>query len=132
MPGSARAIPEGSGTGARAECGHLDVLSHGESAERVAVLERARETVATAPVGRPAGDVAALELDGASGGPVEPAEHVHERRFAGAVRPDEADDLTAVQLERDPTKRLDAGERAGDGGGPECSSGPPLQLALCC
>ena len=80
----------------------------------MAVLERAGETVAAAPVRRPAGDVAALELDGAFGRPVEAAEHVHERRLAGAVRPDEADDLTAAQLEGHAPKRLDAGERAGE------------------
>ena len=65
----------------------------------MAVLKGAGETVTAAPVSRPTGDVAALELDSALGRPVEAAEHVHERRLAGAVRPDETDDLTTMQVE---------------------------------
>ena len=46
-------------------------------------------------------EAAALELDGAGSRQVEAGEHVHERRLAGAVGPDEADDLPAVELEGD-------------------------------
>jgi hypothetical protein len=66
------------------------------------VLERPRKTVAPTPMGFPACDVAALELDGAFLDEVEPGQHVHEGGLAGAVRPDEADDLVPMELERDP------------------------------
>ena len=49
----------------------------------------------------PTGDVAIAELDGAGSRQVEAGEHVHERRLAGAVGPDEADNLPAVELEGD-------------------------------
>ena len=96
----ARAAPRAAAR-ADAERRDLDVLAHGQPAERVAVLERPREPVPAAPVRRPARDVAALELDGARRRPVEAAEHVDERRLAGAVRADQPDDLAAAQLERD-------------------------------
>ncbi len=85
----------------------------------MAVLEGACESVPPAPVRRPRRDVPAIELDGAAGRSVEAAEQVHERRLAGAVRADQADDLALLQLERDAAERFDTGERAGDGGGPE-------------
>src|SRR5262245_2586025 len=89
----------------------------------MAVLERARETLSAASMRRPAGHVAALQLDGPGCRPIETAEDVHERRLAGPVRPDEADDLALVELEVDAAKRLDSFEGAGDGGGPEQSPG---------
>ena len=87
--------------GPDAERRDLDVLPHRQSAERAAVLERPRDPGAAAPVRAPAGDVALAELDRARRRGVEAAEHVHERRLAGAVRADQADDLVPVQLERD-------------------------------
>jgi hypothetical protein len=57
-------------------------------------------------VRRPRGDVLAGELDRAGGGRVESRQHVHERRLAGAVRPDQADDLVPAQLERDAAQRV--------------------------
>src|SRR5207244_13505340 len=77
----------------------------------------------------PAGDLAPLERDRALVRPVEAAEHVHERRLAGAVRADQADDLAAAKLQRDLAQRLDALERPRDGGGPEGVSGPPRSFA---
>ena len=78
----------------------------------------------------PARDVAPLELDRALVGEVEAGEDVHERRLAGAVRADQADDLVAVQLERDVAERLHALERTRDAGGPERGSGPPCLVRL--
>src|SRR5581483_6798382 len=109
--------------GADAERRDLDVLPHREAPEGVAVLEGPGEAVPAAAVRGPARDVAALEQDAAVARTVEAAEEVHERRLSRAVRPDQAEDLTLVQLERDVPQRLDAGERARDGGGPERSSG---------
>ena len=85
----------------------LDVLAHRERAERVAVLKRPGETVPAAPVRRPARDLALAELDRALVGVVEAAEDVDERRLAGAVRPDQADDLATPQLEGDAAECLD-------------------------
>ena len=115
---------------ADAERGDLDVLAHREVAERAAVLERAGEAVTAAPMRRPAGDVAVTERDSALVGTVEAAEHVDERRLAGAVRPDQADDLAAVQLEGDAGEGAHALERTGNGGGPERRSGPRLRFGL--
>ena len=109
---SAARAPRAAAARADAERRDLDVLAHRQRAERVAVLERAREPVPAAAVRRPARDVAALELDRAARRPVEAAEHVDERRLAGAVRADQADDLAAPQLERDAAERLHALERA--------------------
>jgi hypothetical protein len=106
------------------ERGDLDVLSHGQAAERAAVLKRPRQTVPTASIGPPARHVAALELDAPSVGKVETRKDVDERGLARAVRADEADDLMPMEFERDVAKRLNALESARDAGGPERSSGP--------
>jgi hypothetical protein len=87
--------------GARAERGHLDVLADGQRPERMTVLEGAREPAPSTAVGGPARDVAPFELDRAGRWTVEPGEHVDERGLAGAVRPDQAEHLAAVELERD-------------------------------
>src|SRR5207237_3449389 len=49
-------------------------------------------------------------------------------RRAGAVRPDEADDLVAVQLERDVLQCPNAREGTRNGGGPKGLFGPPFAL----
>jgi hypothetical protein len=73
-------------------------------------LERPGQARTSPPVGAPAGDVAIAELDGPRGRQVEAGQNIDERRLAGAVRPDQTDDLTATQLERDVLKRVDAFE----------------------
>src|SRR5207253_4051139 len=55
----------------------------------------------------PEADVSALRR-------VEPAQAVEERRLAGAVRPDEADDLPLAHVERDAVERDDATEADGE------------------
>jgi hypothetical protein len=116
--------------GAGPERRDLDVLAHGQAAERTAVLERPADPGARTSVRAPAGDVAAAELDRARRRGVEPGEQVHERRLAGAVRPDQPDDLVPVQLERDAVERLHARERPRHRGGPERFPGPPRRS--CC
>ena len=103
----------------------LDVLAHGERPEGVAVLKGSGEPGPPAAARAPARDVAALELDVPRSWTVEARENVHERRLACAVRPDQADDVPAAQLERDVTKSVNALEGPGDTGGPERLSGPP-------
>ena len=94
----------------------------------MAVLERARQPGTPAPARTPAGDVTALELDRTARGPVKAAEDIHERRLAGAVRPDQPEDLAAPQLERDVTEGVHALEGPRHGGGPERRSRPPRFL----
>ena len=124
-----RRAPRLARAGADAERRHLDVLAHGERPERVAVLERARE----ARAGRGGAALQRVTSRPSSStvpvvGRSKPAEQVDERRLAGAVRPDQADDLVPVQLERDVAQRVHAVERARDSGGPERCSGPPRLL----
>src|SRR5436190_11589194 len=109
----------GSLRGADAKCRDLDILAHREAAERVTVLERPRESQSPAPICRPSRHVAILEQHAAVRRTIEAAEDVDERRLAGPVRPDQADDLALPQLERDVAERLDTRERTRDGGGPE-------------
>jgi hypothetical protein len=111
---------------AHAERRHLHVLANGQSSKRVPVLERAREARACTARRRPARHVHAVQLDPPGRGPVGPAEHVHERGLAGAVRPDQPDDLTAPQLERDAAQRLNARVRAEDVDGPKGAFGPSI------
>jgi hypothetical protein len=77
----------------------------------------------------PTGDVALAELDDAGARQIEAGEHVHERRLAGAVRPDEADNLLPVELESHLPQSVDAFEGTGNGGGPKSLFGPPLDPA---
>ena len=75
------------------------------------MLERASEPVSPAPESRPSRHIAVLEQHPAGRRPVEAAENVDERRLAGAVRADQADDLALAKLERHVAERLDARER---------------------
>src|SRR5206468_2601334 len=97
---------------AGAEGGDLDVLAYGQTGERPAVLERAREPEAATAVRAPRGDVASLEGHGAGRWKVEASEDVDERGLAGAVRPDQAHDLVAVELEGDVSEGVDSLEGA--------------------
>jgi hypothetical protein len=60
----------------------------------------------------PAGDLLPAKLDRPRAGEVEAGEDVHEGGLAGAVRPDEADDLMPMELERDVLQGADTLERA--------------------
>ena len=76
---------------------HADehVLERGHALEEADVLERAPDAALGDRVRRLAGDVVAVEDDLARGRLVDAGEHVEERRLAGAVRPDQADDRAA-------------------------------------
>ena len=118
------------GSGPDSDRSDLDVLAYREVAERAAVLKRARDSGASAAIGPPPRHVPPFELDGALIREVEARNEVDERRLPRAVRADQPDDLVPVQRERDPLDRVDAVERAGELGGPERSSGPPIVLRL--
>jgi hypothetical protein len=121
--------PRLAGPCASSEGGDLDVLADAQACERAAVLERAREPGAAAPVRTPRRHVLAGELDRPRGREVEAGEDVDERRLPCPVRPDQADDLVAVQLERHVAERVQRLEGTRDGGGPESVSGPPGHTA---
>ena len=70
------------------------------AAEEMPVLERPREPGAAATVGRPARDRRGPRARRVPPvGRSKPGEHVHERRLAGAVRPDQPEDLVPLELE---------------------------------
>src|SRR3989442_7421814 len=87
-----------------------DVLEHGQRREEREVLERPPDAERRDAMGRQPEDRAAVEADVASVGRVEAAQAVEERRLAGAVRADEADDRSLVHVERDGVEREDAPE----------------------
>jgi hypothetical protein len=73
-----------------------DVLGGGEARHQVEALEHEADAQAAhlgLLVGRERGDVAAFEVVGPRIGPVEQAQQVEQRRFAGARRPHDRDVL---------------------------------------
>ena len=109
---SDRELPGVGGARPDAERGHLDVLPHGEAAEQVAVLERTGQAGSRPAARRPRRDVDVVELDHPGARAVEAGEDVHERRLAGAVRPDQPHHLVPVELEAHVVERVDALEVA--------------------
>ena len=58
-------------------------------------------------VGRRVADVATLEVDGSLARMEQAADRLEGRRLAGAVRPDQGDDLAPADLEADPLQGVD-------------------------
>ena len=71
-----------------------DVLERGHVLEEPDVLERAADAPLRERVRRFSRHLGAIEDDAAGGRLVDAREHVEERRLAGSVRPDKADDRT--------------------------------------
>jgi hypothetical protein len=88
------------------------VVEHGHRLEQLHVLERARDPAPDDPVRRRPQQAPAVEVELARIRPVQPRDHVEERGLAGAVRPDQADDLAGVDVERDLVDRDDPAEPA--------------------
>ena len=82
-----------------------DIVEHGHVAERPHDLVGQRETAADPRCGGIAGDIDAAERDPAAIGPLQPGDDLDQRGLAGAVRPDQADEITF----------LDGKGHAGDG-----------------
>ncbi len=99
--------PPGSGN---RECGDFHVLEAREARKEPDVLERADEPRAGDPCLRPGRDVAAVEHDDAGRDALETREGVDERRLAGAVRPDQAEDLPVAKRQIDPVHRPHASD----------------------
>ena len=99
---SARAPAGRRGVGA-----DLEVFEHAHPAEQPPPLGHQddaalddRGAAASVWIGR------AVERDGAGGRPVQAHDRPHQRRLAGAVRPDQRDDLALLDLQRDVPERL--------------------------
>ena len=87
-----------------------DVGPDRDSPDEPDVLEGAGHPGRHPLVGRGVGDVEPPEPAPAGVGPAEPADHVEQRRLAGAVGADDADDLQLADLEGDVAQRLHATE----------------------
>ena len=61
---------------------------------------------------------------------VEPGEAVEQRGLAGAVRPDQAEDLALVHVERDAVQRDDAAEHDADVANREQGAGKVVDCCL--
>src|SRR5262249_6318731 len=91
------------------------VLKGRELAEQANVLKRARDAEGGDAVRRQACDVAALVAQAAGRGRGEAGDEVEQRRLAGAVGPDQAEELAAGHGEGHPAHRDDAAEAARQG-----------------
>jgi hypothetical protein len=93
-----------------------DVLAHAHGPEQRQVLKGPADAEGGDAVGRRLHQRAALETDRAFAERVEAREAVEERRLAGAVRSDEADDAAAADGEGHLVQRRDAAEADRDVG----------------
>src|SRR5258708_30593390 len=90
--------------------------------EQPDVLEGPRDAVPGDHVRPGVRDVRGAEKDPALGGPVQPGQHVEQRRLPGAVRPDQRDNRVLGEVDRDvvyghkPPELLRDALRAQDGG----------------
>ena len=91
-----------------------DVVEHREIGEQGDVLEGAADADFGDPVRRPLQDALAFHQDVAGARLVEPAQAVEQRGLAGAVRPDQAEDLALMHVERHAVQRDDAAEHDAD------------------
>ena len=91
----------------------LDVLEHGLAMERPRMLKDDADAGAGDAMRRPAGDVDAIDPHRAGIGPFDAHDELHDRRFARAVRPDEAEDLARGDIEADVLDRDQPAERLG-------------------
>ena len=94
--------------------GDEDVVEHGELGEHLGVLERLDETSGRDLVGAEAAHVLALPQHRAGARRSQPRDHVEERRLAGTVRADDADDLAALDRERHVRDGDQAADALGD------------------
>ena len=100
----------------RALGGHGEVLAHGEVVEQLGALPGAREPAPRPRVRRQPREIAPVELDAARVAD-EAGDRVDERRLAGAVRPDQADELALLDVDVDVVDGAHAAEADGQAGG---------------
>src|SRR5207244_12796422 len=90
------------------------VLANGHRVEEVHVLKGSGDPAPDDPVGRDAEQAPAAEAELARVRAGETGDHVEERRLAGAVRPDQPDDLVLARVERDSVEGDDPAEAPAD------------------
>jgi hypothetical protein len=93
---------------------HAEVVLDRECAEHVARLGHVADAARDQPVGGQRRDVLAGERHRAAPHRHQPEHRLDERRLAGAVRPDHADDLAVVEGQVAAVQDVDAGQVAGD------------------
>src|SRR3546814_9589152 len=101
------------------EGAHLQVLLDGHFAEHVVDLGHVADAAAHDAVRRPAGDVPVVEADLPAAQSEQPEDGLQRSRLAGAVRPDDADDLAPADAEADAVQNIGAAV------GPEPADGAP-------
>ena len=92
-------------------CDGHHVVDHAHVEEEPQRLERARYAALRDRVRRQPTRLVAVEQDLAGFGPVDPGDQVEQRRLAGPVRPDHADDLVLVDDEVEVVDHDEAAER---------------------
>src|SRR6266699_4150862 len=90
------------------------VLEHGHVLEQHDVLERARNPESRDPIGGRSSQVLAFEQDAAAVRAVQARYEVEERRLPGAVRSDQPDDLSLLEVERNVGESDDPAETPRD------------------
>ena len=95
------------------------VLEHAHVRERLRDLERTADALAAAILPRDTGDVLAVETDPTLVGPIHAGDQVEQRGLAGAVRPDDAQCFSVVQLHAQVVDDLHAAEGLHETGGLE-------------
>src|SRR5690606_28838772 len=88
----------------------IDVLADREVREQRLLLEHHADALAHGVGGADEAGFAPVEQDVAGIGLVDAAQDLHQRRFAGAVLADEADDFAGTDLDRDVLQRMHAGK----------------------
>ena len=86
------------------------VLEQAHRGKQRQVLERPGDSEPGNTVRADLEQILPVELQPATGGVVDPADHVEHRRLARAVRADQSEDLTLVDAERQSVERDDATE----------------------
>ena len=76
-----------------------EVLEHGHARQLMGDLEGAHEAAAEQFMRRPSGDLLSIQLDPAGIGAHETGQDIEQRRLAGAVRPDQPENLAALEGE---------------------------------
>src|SRR6266699_3155081 len=105
--------------------GHLDVFRGGHRAEGGGDLERAADAQPPHHARRQPRDVAAFEQDAPRIGLELPVDHVEAGRFAGAVGPDQRQELTLADRETDAIDGVHAAEGLLEAGNGEHAHGRP-------
>ena len=113
LAGRAEHRPEDAGPGVPVRRRH-HVLAHAHVQEQAQRLEGARDPALGDLVRLEADDAAPFEEDVACGRLVDAGDEVEERRLAGAVRADHADDLSLAHVDVEPVDDREAAERHRD------------------